>query len=140
MIPLDTNVVSEAVKPVPDLPVLAWLDAHSAGELFLSSVTVAELVFGAGILPNSRRKDLLVERIERLMATFADRVLPFDVSAARHYADLAVNARRIGRGFPTPDGYIAAIAADRGFAVASRDRSAFAAAGLAVIDPWTAPA
>ena len=62
--------------------------------------------------------------------------LTFDLSAARHYADLAVEARISGKGFPTPDGYIAAIAASRGFAVASRDIGAFRAAGMTVIDPW----
>ena len=69
---------------------------------------------------------------------FADRILPFDTAAARRYADLAVKARAAGRGFPTPDGYIAAIAAAHSFAVASRDTSAFKAAGLTVIDPWEA--
>jgi predicted nucleic acid-binding protein len=62
----------------------------------------------------------------------------FDTGAARRYADLAVRVRRAGKGFPTPDGYIAAIAAAHGFAVASRDTSAFTAAGLIVIDPWRA--
>ena len=65
------------------------------------------------------------------------RILPFDTSAARRYADLAVKTRAAGKGFPTPDGYIAAIAAAHGFAIASRDTSAFNAAGLTVIDPWT---
>ncbi|HVZ14200.1 MAG TPA: PIN domain-containing protein, partial [Bauldia sp.] len=64
--------------------------------------------------------------------------LSFDTQAARRYADLAVKARKAGKGFPTPDGYIAAIAAAHGFAVASRDTAAFTAAGLTVIDPWTA--
>jgi predicted nucleic acid-binding protein len=63
-------------------------------------------------------------------------VLPFDAAAARHHADLAVKARAAGRGFPTPDGYIAAIADAHGFTVASRDPVAFRAAGLTVIDPW----
>lgn len=72
------------------------------------------------------------------MELFADRILPFDMGAARRYADLAVKARTAGKGFPTPDGYIAAIAAARDFVVATRDTSAFDAAGLEVIDPWTA--
>ena len=72
-----------------------------------------------------------------VLELFADRILPFDTRAARRYADLAVKARAAGKGFPTPDGYIAAIAAAHDFAVASRDTSAFTAAGLSVIDPWT---
>ena len=72
-----------------------------------------------------------------MLDLFAVRILPFDTSAARRYADLAVKTRAAGKGFPTPDGYIAAIAAAHGFAVASRDTRAFNAAGLTVIDPWT---
>ncbi|MGJ3264152.1 MAG: type II toxin-antitoxin system VapC family toxin [Salinarimonas sp.] len=136
MVLLDTNVVSEAVKPEPHPSVRAWLDAQSAETLFLASITVAELLFGIGALPDGRRKHMLAARIDRLLAEFAGRVLPFDTSAARFYADLAVKARAAGMGFPTPDGYIAAIAAAHGFAVASRDTSAFNAAGLMVIDPW----
>lgn len=138
MILLDTNVVSESIKPEPDPSVLAWLDVQAAETLFLSSITVAELLFGFRTLPDGRRKDMLAARIDRLLDQFVGRVLPFDTATARRYADLAVTARRAGKAFPTPDGYIAAIAAAHGFAVASRDTSAFAAAGLTVIDPWTA--
>ncbi len=138
MILLDTNVVSEAMKPEPDEAVRAWLDEQAAETLFLSSVTVAELMFGIGALPDGKRKDKLTDAVEGVMELFADRILPFDTDAARHYAELAVKARAAGKGFPTPDGYIAAIAASRGFVVATRDTSAFDAAGLEVIDPWNA--
>ena len=138
MILIDTNVVSEAMKPVPDDAVRGWLDEQAAETLYLSSVTIAELMFGIGALPKGKRKDKLASALDGVMELFADRVLPFDIDAARHYADLAVNARAAGKGFPTPDGYIAAIAASRGFVVATRDTSAFDAAGLEVIDPWKA--
>jgi predicted nucleic acid-binding protein len=108
--------------------------------LFLSSITVAELLFGISALPHGRRRDLLAARIDGLLDEFARRILPFNTSAARRYADIAVTARVAGKGFLTPDGYIAAIAAAHGFAVASRDASAFNAAGLTVIDPWTSAA
>ena len=72
------------------------------------------------------------------MELFRDRVLAFDTDAARHYADLAINARAAGKGFPTPGGYIAAIANARGFTVATRDVAPFLAAGLTVINPWEA--
>jgi toxin FitB len=137
MILLDTNVVSEAMKPEPHRGVRDWLDAQAAETLFLSSVTVAEVLFGIGALPRGRRKDKLAETLDGVLELFAGRVLPFDIEAARRYADLAVRARAAGRGFPTPDGYLAAIAAAHGFAVASRDTSAFNAAGLTVIDPWS---
>ncbi len=138
MILLDTNVVSEAMKPEPDPAVRDWLDEQAAETLYLSSVTVAELMFGIGALPNGKRKDRLTSALSGVLEIFADRILPFDTNAARRYADLAVKARAGGKGFPTPDGYIAAIAASHDFAVASRDASAFTAAGLNVIDPWAA--
>jgi len=106
--------------------------------VFLSSVTVAELLFGIGALPRGRRKDRLAATLDGVLDLFSARILPFDAAAARRYTDLAVKVRAAGRGFPTPDGYIAAIAAVQGFAVASRDTSAFKAAGLTIIDPWTA--
>lgn len=136
MILLDTNVVSEAMKPEPAPSVRAWLDAQAAETLYLSSVTIAELMFGIGALSNGRRKDMLTAALDGMLDMFTDRILPFDTRAARRYADLAVRARAAGKGFPTPDGYIAAIAAAHDFAVASRDTSAFTAAGLTVIDPW----
>jgi predicted nucleic acid-binding protein len=114
----------------------AWLDAQAAETLYLSSVTIAELMFGIGALPNGRRKDKLTAALDGVLELFADRILPFDTRAACRYAELAVRARAAGRSFPTPDGYIAAIAAAHDFAVASRDTSAFNAAGLVVIDPW----
>ena len=137
MVLLDTNVISEAMKPQPHPSVRDWLDAQVAETLYLSSVTLAELLFGIGALPAGKRKDNLVAALDGVVDLFGPRILPFDTNAARRYADLAVKARSAGKGFPTPDGYIAAIAATHGFAVASRDTSAFHAAGLAVIDPWT---
>jgi toxin FitB len=138
MILLDTNVVSEAMKPEPAPRVRTWLDEQAAETLYLSSITIAELAFGIGALAKSRRKDKLTAALDGVLELFADRILPFDTTAARRYAELAVRARAAGKGFPTPDGYIAAIAASHDLAVASRDTSAFMAAGLAVIDPWTA--
>lgn len=138
MIVLDTNVVSEAMRPAPHASVTGWLDQQVAETLYLSSVTVAELLFGVAALPASARKQALAEAVDGVLALFEGRVLPFDERAARHYAELAVRARASGRGFPTTDGYIAAIAASRGFIVASRDATAFKAAGVDFIDPWTA--
>ncbi|MFT3801268.1 MAG: type II toxin-antitoxin system VapC family toxin [Burkholderiaceae bacterium] len=136
MIVLGTNVVSEAMKPEPDAAVRRWLNDQAAETLYLSSVTLAELLFGIGAIPAGRRRNMLDRALNELLDLFRDRVLPFDTDAARRYADLAVTARNAGRGFPTPDGYIAAIAASRSFIVASRDTSPYEAAGVAVINPW----
>jgi predicted nucleic acid-binding protein len=140
MILLDTNVISEAMKPEPAPAVRAWLDAQAAETLYLSSVTIAELMVGIGALPKGRRKDKLAAALDGVLDLFADRILPFDIRAARRYADLAVSARAAGKGFLTPNGHIAAIAAAHDFAVVSRDPNAFTAAGLTVIDPWVSTA
>ena len=138
MIVLDTNVISEAMKPMPHPDVRAWLNDQAAESLYLTSVTLAELAFGVGILPAGRKKNRLAGILEGLPKLFAGRILTFDADAAWHYAALAVQARRDGLGFPLPDGYIAAIAASRNFAVATRDTRPFEAAGLTVINPWDA--
>lgn len=136
MILLDTNVVSEAMKPAPHPAVRAWLNDQAAETLYLSSITLAELLFGIHALPSGKRKAMLEHALDGLMGLFGDRVLPFDAGAARYYAELAMTVKVAGRGFPTPDGYIAAIAVSRNFIVASRDTAPFEAANVAVINPW----
>ncbi len=138
MIVLDTNVVSEAMRPEPHLAVRVWLNAQAADTLYLSSVTLAELLFGIGALPTGARKDRLSQALDRLLALFSGRILPFDQEAARRYADMAVIARAVGRPLPTADGYLAATAAARGFAVATRNISHLVDTGVELIDPWGA--
>ncbi len=136
MILLDTNVISEVMRPQPHPAVLAWLDDQVAETLYLSSITLAEVLFGIEAMPAGRRKNALAETFAGICAIFDQRMLVFDAEAARRYAGLAVKARAAGKGFPLPDGHIAAIAAAKGFQVASRDTAPFHAAGVSVIDPW----
>lgn len=136
MIVLDTNVVSETMKPDPDPRVRDWLDAQPAETVFLTTVTFAELLYGVAAMPAGKRQGRLRAFVEALAEQLSAQILPFDLAAAREHAHLAVQARRSGHGFPVPDGYIAAIAASRGFAVATRDTAPFEAAGLLVINPW----
>ena len=136
MILLDTNIVSEVMRVEPHPAVLTWLDDQAAETLYLSSVTLAEVLFGIEAMPGGRRKNALAEAFAGICAVFDQRILAFDAEVARHYAALAVKARTAGKGFPIPDGYIAAIAAARGLRVASRDTAPFHAAGVPVIDPW----
>ena len=124
------------MKHEPNARVMSWLNDQAAETLYLSSVTLAELLYGIHALPLSRRKAMLDRALAGLLDLFRDKVLPFDTEAARCYAELAVTARQNGRGFPTPDGYIAAIAVSKDSVVATRDTSAFEAAGLKVINPW----
>ncbi len=138
MIVLDTNVLSEAMRPRPDAAVTQWLNGQATETLYLASVTLAELLFGVGALPAGARKERLGQALDGLLALFPGRVLPFDQDAARRYAAMAVGARAAGRPMPAGDGYIAATAAARGFAVATRDTSHFRDTGVDVIDPWDA--
>jgi toxin FitB len=137
MILLDTNVLSEAIKAQPDQRGLGWFDSQIAETLFVSSITIAEIQFGVGIMPDGKRKRQVAAIAENSEKQFQNRILPFDFNAAHCHARLAIAARLSGKGFPAPDGYIAAIAVAHGFAVATRDSSAFAAARLELIDPWT---
>jgi predicted nucleic acid-binding protein len=137
MILLDTNVISEPWKPAPEPCVLEWIDAQAIETLFLSAITVAELRFGIGAMPAGRRRSVLHERLEQqVLPLFEGRVLSFDLAASQAYAELMVRARSEGRAIGKADGYIAAIAASRGYAVASRDVSPFEAAGVRVLNPW----
>ena len=137
MILLDTNVVSELMKPAPDARVVAWLDRHPADTLYISAISMAELLRGLAILPDGRKKSLLVTNLRRLGAIlFAGRILSFDMAAAESYASLLANARASGQAIALADGLIAAIAASQSLAVATRDVSPFQAAGLNVINPW----
>lgn len=136
MIVLDTNVISETMRVQPNPAVVEWLDKQVADTLYLSSITLAELRFGIGVLSAGRRKNELNQILNGIVDMFAGRVLAFDAEAALHYAELAVAARNAGKGLPTPDGYIAAFAKSHNFAVATRDESPFKAAGLNVVNPW----
>jgi toxin FitB len=136
---LDTNVVSEPLRQAPEARVIEWIDAQVMETLFLSAVTVAELRAGVALLPVGKRRTGLHENLEgRLFPLFAGRVLPFDLACTQAYAALMARARAAGLAVAAADGYIAAIAAAKGFAVATRDTGPFKAAGAAVIDPWQA--
>lgn len=139
MILLDTNVISEPLRRVPEASVVAWLDGQSMDTLFLSAVTVAELRAGVELLPAGKRRSGLERDLEqRILPLFAGRILAFDLACTREYATLLASARGAGIAIGTADSYIAAIAAANGLAVATRDAAPFQAAGLAVINPWEA--
>lgn len=138
MILLDTNVVSEPLKPAGNPAVLAWIDEQAIETLYLSTISLAELGFGIAALPDGRRKEALRRSLhERVIPVFGDRILPFSTAAAEAYGSLRARARVAGKAIGTVDGYIAAIAAAHALAVATRDTSPFEAAGLTVINPWT---
>ena len=138
MIVLDTNVVSEISKPTPNGRAMAWLNRQPEQTLYLTAISVAELLEGLAILPEGRRKAKLSATIHEILAAFANPILPFDDKAAPVYARLYAEARTKRYTLPFADAQIAAIAAVHGYAVATRDVKPFLAAGVAVINPWEA--
>ena len=139
MIILDTNVVSEPLRPRASGAVIDWLDSQPAEALFVTSINVAELWAGVALLPRGTRRRTLEASLEELLQRlFANRRLSFDDRAARAYAYIVEQTAADGHRVPLADGLIAAIARAHGFAVATRDGGPFKAAGVEVIDPWAA--
>ncbi|MCV9997958.1 type II toxin-antitoxin system VapC family toxin [Pararhizobium sp. YC-54] len=137
MILLDTNVISEPLRPAGDPIVLAWLDQQAIETLFLSAISLAELRYGVAALPDGRRKEGLRTALEnRVVTLFGSRVLAFDAATADFYASIRARAKTAGLAIGAADGYIAATAAAHGFMVATRDTGPFEAAGVPVINPW----
>ena len=136
MIVLDTNVLSETLRPKPSANVLTWMRSEPVSSLFTTTITEAELLYGIELLaPGKRRQSL--EAVVGLIFTddLAGRILPFDSAAAREYAEIAAARRRAGRSISEADARIAAIARSRGAALATRNVQDFAGCELQVIDP-----
>ena len=139
MILLDTNVVSELMRPEPDPGVFAWLAVQPVPQVFLSVIAEAELRYGAAILPPGRRRDRLRAQIEEVLQTdFAGRILPFDRNAARAYADVGASRRSAGDPIGHADCQMAAIAHSVGASVATRNVRHFRNCGVPIINPWAA--
>ena len=137
MIVLDTNVISEPLRPSPSPAVLAWLNAQAPDALFTTTLNLAELYAGVAVLPaGKRRSDLSGGLRATIGRLFAGRILSFDVAAAETFAVIAERSRTSGLTLPHEDALIAAIAASQGFAVATRNVGDFAGAGVTVINPW----
>jgi toxin FitB len=137
MIIVDTNIISEPMRPRPDERVMKWLDEQEIGTLFLTATVVAEAFYGIDRLPAGKRKNILGADLDRLIATyFSKAVLPFDETAARVYASIVASASKRGQTIHVSDGQIAAVALIKGFSVATRDVDPFTAAGCKVINPW----
>ena len=137
MLILDTNVVSELMRPAPDPAIASWVAERATSSLFLTAVTEAELRFGLAVMPPGKRRDGLATGLERMLETgFANRILPFDSGAARAYAGIAAARRRLGRPIGQADCQIAAIALARGMAIATRNVRDFEDIGIDLFDPW----
>ncbi len=140
MIIVDTNVISELMRAVPEPKVLRWFEENDGGDLFLTAINEAELRTGAGILAAGKRRDQLVIAIDAMIdEDFAGRVLPFDSPAARLYAEIAVARRSAGRPISDADCQIAAITRMWNAALATRNIRDFEGCGIVLVNPWDMP-
>lgn len=134
---LDTNVVSELMRPNPSPNVTGWLSGQKREDIFTTAITVSETLYGIEILPKGRRRDFLLRAAEGIFAEdFAGCILSFNESAARAFALISSARRSQGRPIGTHDAQIAAIAKANGATVATRDLEDFERCGVPLINPW----
>lgn len=137
MIVLDTNVISEALRPAPDPAVFSWMRSIARREFWTSTVVLAELFSGVDLMPAGKRQLLLHDAMERLVSTlFAGKVLDFDIAAARAYGSILAGRLAIGRPITETDAQIAACASVRGARIATRYVRDFEHCGIEIINPW----
>lgn len=138
MILLDTNVLSELMRPRPNPTVVAWVDAHTA-EAWVSATTRAEIELGIALLPEGKRREAIASAARQMFEEdFVGRCLPFDGLAAERFAQLVADRRQRGRPITTQDAQIAAIALANAMPLATRNLGDFEAiAGLVLVDPWS---
>jgi toxin FitB len=137
MIVLDTNVLSEFMRPRPAEKVVAWASDQPSHDLYTTTVTQAEILHGVLSLPAGRRRNAFeAAALAMFQQDFAGRILPFDSGAALVYARIVSDRRRAGRPISQFDAQIAAIARSAGAKLATRNISDFDGCGVVVVDPW----
>ncbi|HIQ42026.1 MAG TPA: type II toxin-antitoxin system VapC family toxin [Pseudomonas oleovorans] len=139
MILLDTNVLSELMRAKPAPQVLEWVDAQPAGDLVITSITVAEILYGIARMPDGKRKQGLLDVASAMFVEdFAGNILPFDADAAVYYAEIAAETEAKGRVVDMADAQIAAIGRLHDAVIATRNIRHFETLGVALVDPWSA--
>ena len=144
MIMLDTNVLSELMRPQPNETVVNWVDSQDKSEIGICAITVAEILHGIARLPDSKRKVIFFDIANNMFShVFSGRILPFDYSAAKHYAEIMALRERAGKAISMADAQIAAVCQSAGRAntnptLVTRNIKDFTNLGLFLINPWQA--
>jgi toxin FitB len=135
MLVLDTNVISEILRPEPHKSVVAWFESQPKSQVFTTAVTYAEILYGVSLLPKGRQK--LIAAVELIFEEdLANRILGFDAPCAAHFGDIAATRRLAGRPINQLDAMIAAIARLHGAKLVTRNAPDFDECGVDVINPW----
>jgi predicted nucleic acid-binding protein len=137
MILLDTNILSELMRPMPEPSVMVWIDSQNEDELWTCTIVVAEVLSGVDLMPKGRRQDQLRDKAEHMFSTlFASRIFPFDQKAARIYGAVLKSRNAIGRPVDEMDALIAATALANSASLATRNTSHFEHCGIQLVNPW----
>jgi toxin FitB len=139
MIILDTNVVSELMRPEPASRVADWVRRRDRRELRMTSITLAEIRFRIARLSAGRRKQALLDTANDTFTVFDDQILPVDAAAAEQYAIIASARERAGKPIAGFDALIAAVCSSLGAALAARNLPDFEGTGVEIINPWASP-
>lgn len=137
MIVLDTNVISEVVRPSPSAEVIEWLNLQESADLYVTTITLGEISYGVEVLPDGNRRSSLSRAVNQFVdQAFGDRVLVFDRDSAYEYGQLMAGRRKLGRPLSAPDGQIAAITRRHRFQLATRNLKDFEECGIGLINPF----
>lgn len=137
MILLDTNIISEMMKPIPDSNVIRWMDKQEVTLMFISTITIAEISYGLNVLPEGNRRNLLEKAFKKaILEAFTTRILTFDESAAHYYGKIMGHRKALGHPLGVPDGQIAAIARSHEAVVVTRNVKDFKNCELQLINPF----
>lgn len=135
---LDTNVLSEFMRPNPSIKVVEWLDAQNLSELYISSISQAEILLGITLLDDGKRKKALaIKALDMFEQDFLNRCLYFNIQAAKHYAEVIVQRRRQGLPTSVEDAQIAGIALANNCTLVTRNTKDFESVlSLNIVNPW----
>lgn len=137
MIILDTNVISEAIRPTLDPRVQAWLKRMPRATLFTTVISRAELLYGVALLPDGRRKSDMKQAVLRILDSgFKGRIIDFDIECADIFAEISAQRRQQGKPISQADAMIAAMALARKASLATRNTKDFQGCGVELVNPW----